>query len=129
MFISSNPNSPVVAEVKKRGRPKTTVKPVVVEAPSQEEPQEVPEAKSEMKAKAAPAKRGRKPGKKSETGAGSSEQAGAVAPPELISEEVLGNTTRIFFCIFLNNILQGNSSPKPEPKPTAKRGRTKKVKN
>ena len=89
MFISSNPNSPVVAEVKKRGRPKTTVKPVVVEAPSQEEPQEVLEAKSEMKSKAAPAKRGRKPGKKTETGSEPSEQARAVVLPEQGSEEVM----------------------------------------
>ena len=88
LCFSSNPNSPVVA-VKKRGRPKTTVKPVVVEAPSQEEPQEVPEAKSEMKAKAAPAKRGRKPGKKTETGSEPSEQARAVVLPEQGSEEVM----------------------------------------
>ena len=85
LFISSNPNSPVVAEVKKRGRPKTTVKPVVVEAPTQE----VPESKSETKAKAAPAKRGRKPGKKTETGLEPSEQAGAVVLPEQGSEEVM----------------------------------------
>ena len=88
LFISSNPNSPVVAEVKKRGRPKTTVKPVVVEPPTQEEPQEVPEAKSETKSKAAPAKRGRKPGKKTETGSEPSEQARAVVLPEQVSEEV-----------------------------------------
>ena len=85
LFISSNPNSPVVAEVKKRGRPKTTVKPVVVEAPTQE----VPEAKSETKSKAAPAKRGRKPGKKTETGSEPSEQARAVVLPEQGSEEVM----------------------------------------
>ena len=78
--------------MKKRGRPKTTVKPVEVEPPTQDESQEVPEAKSDSKAKAAPSKRGRKPGKKVETGG-----AGAVVPPELISEEV-----RRLECFFLN---------------------------
>ena len=81
-------------EVKKRGRPKTAVKPLEVEPPPKEEPQEVPEAKSETKPKAAPgpapgpSKRGRKPGKKSESGPGASEQAAAVIPPDLVSEEV-----------------------------------------
>ena len=89
-FFSSNPNSPAIAEVKKRGRPKTTVKPVEVEPPTQDESQEVPEAKSDSKAKAAPSKRGRKPGKKAavETETGSSDQAGAAVPADLISEEV-----------------------------------------
>ena len=77
-------------EVKKRGRPKTVVKPLEVEPPPLEEPQEVPEAKSETKPKAAPgpSKRGRKPGKKAELGPGASEQAIAVIPPDLLSEEV-----------------------------------------
>ena len=77
-------------EVKKRGRPKTAVKPLEVEPPSQEEPQEVQEAKTETKPKAAPvsSKRGRKPGKKAEPGPGASEEAAAVIPPDLVIEEV-----------------------------------------
>ena len=89
-LFSSNPNSPAVPEMKKRGRPKTTAKPVEVEPPTQENFQEAPEAKTEPKAKAAPSKRGRKPGKKAavETETGSSDQPGAAVPADLISEEV-----------------------------------------
>ena len=62
-----------------------------VEPPTQENSQEAPEAKTEPKAKAAPSKRGRKPGKKAgadtDTGA-TSDLAGAVALPDMISEEV-----------------------------------------
>ena len=61
---------------------------------------------------ASSSKRGRKPGKKAGevTGMESSSSSGAVAPPDLLREE-------------------GIPSPKPEPKPPAKRGRPKKVKN
>ena len=98
-------------EVKKRGRPKTIVKPVEVEPPTPEEPREAPEAPeapevtAETLTKAAPSKRGRKPGKKAETagtGSGSSEQAGAVIPPDLVSEEVMVALSYCFLKFHLN---------------------------
>ena len=95
--------------VKKRGRPKTTVKPVEVDRPAQEESQEVPEANPDVKAKAAPSKRGRKPGKKAgaETGPGSSDQAGAGVPADLISEKVRGLKS-LFFPRFSKEYHSGN---------------------
>ena len=113
LSVSSNPNSPAVVEVKKRGRPKTIVKPVEVEPPTPEEPREAPEAPeapevtAETLTKAAPSKRGRKPGKKAETagtGSGSAEQAGAVIPTDLVSEEVMVALSYFFLKFHLNII-------------------------